>query len=294
MFDNVNIQTSTPANIIEITNNDMESYIKKAKSLVGISQQNASKTGAFVEQSKTTLDECKKIRDVLKEEIESLGEFHSTMTNNPHNVTAEQVGAYSKEEIDAKNYLTNIPSEYVTEDVLVSKGYLTSSDVSNFATKTELDLKQPILIAGDNITLENNVVSTSFDVVNTDLSNLTDVGTKVIDGQFVTSELVLSTTTTVGSYELDLSDYLPSDDYIYEIILSVHVVKNSVKFTQVFISSDLFYEKIVAHVTQYGETATNIFSIPLKSRKLIFRISNNAPSSQTLCVCGYRRLGINK
>ena len=110
------------------------------------------------------------------------------------------------QDVEAKNYLTTIPDEYITETELNNKGYLTEHqdisnlatktelteglatkqptgnyalksdipDVSNFATKEELSDKQDTLTAGENITIENGVISASgggkdlFDIVQKD------------------------------------------------------------------------------------------------------------------------------
>ena len=66
-------------------------------------------------------------------------------------------------------YLTEIPSEYVTETELESKGYLTEhQSLANYSTTEEMNnaisnhhdsTKQDTLTAGDNITIQNNVIS---------------------------------------------------------------------------------------------------------------------------------------
>ena len=66
-------------------------------------------------------------------------------------------------------YLTEIPSEYVTETELESKGYLTEhQSLANYSTTEEMNnaisnhhdsTKQDKLTAGSNITIENNVIS---------------------------------------------------------------------------------------------------------------------------------------
>ena len=66
-------------------------------------------------------------------------------------------------------YLTEIPSEYVTETELESKGYLTEhQSLANYSTTEEMNnaisnhhdsTKQDKFTAGDNITIENNVIS---------------------------------------------------------------------------------------------------------------------------------------
>ena len=72
-------------------------------------------------------------------------------------------------ELNAKGYLTEIPSEYVTETELESKGYLTEhQSLANYSTTEEMNnaisnhhdsTKQDTLTAGDNITIQNNVIS---------------------------------------------------------------------------------------------------------------------------------------
>ena len=66
-------------------------------------------------------------------------------------------------------YLTEIPTEYVTETELESKGYLTEhQSLANYSTTEEMNnaisnhhdsTKQDKLTAGSNITIENNVIS---------------------------------------------------------------------------------------------------------------------------------------
>ena len=56
----------------------------------------------------------------------------------------------TEEELEGKGYLTSIPEEYITEEELGAKGYLTEhQDISNLATKEELSGYQ---IAGDYLT----------------------------------------------------------------------------------------------------------------------------------------------
>lgn len=66
-------------------------------------------------------------------------------------------------------YLTEIPAEYVTETELNAKGYLTEhQSLANYSTTEEMNnaisnhhdsTKQDTLTAGDNITIQNNVIS---------------------------------------------------------------------------------------------------------------------------------------
>ena len=61
---------------------------------------------------------------------------------------------------DVSKFITEIPSEYVTETELNAKGYLTEhQSLADYATKSELATKQDTLTAGNNITIENGVIS---------------------------------------------------------------------------------------------------------------------------------------
>ena len=61
--------------------------------------------------------------------------------------SADMSNYYTKAQIDAKGYITSVPSEYVTETELNSKGYLTShQDISG---------KQDKLVSGTNIKTVN-------------------------------------------------------------------------------------------------------------------------------------------
>lgn len=51
---------------------------------------------------------------------------------------ADMSNYYTKAQVDAKGYLTSIPSEYVTETEMNNKGYLTSVP-SEYITQTELN-----------------------------------------------------------------------------------------------------------------------------------------------------------
>lgn len=51
---------------------------------------------------------------------------------------ADMTNYYTKAQVDAKGYLTSVPSEYVTETEMNNKGYLTSVP-SEYVTESELN-----------------------------------------------------------------------------------------------------------------------------------------------------------
>ena len=58
---------------------------------------------------------------------------------------ADMSNYYTKAQVDAKGYLTSVPSEYVTETELNNKGYLTShQDISGKQDKLVSELQEKI------------------------------------------------------------------------------------------------------------------------------------------------------
>ena len=75
------------------------------------------------------------------------------------------------------NFITSIPSEYITENELNNMGYLTSSDISNLATKTELNAKadtSSIPTKTSQLTNDSNFITSipSEYITETELNNM--------------------------------------------------------------------------------------------------------------------------
>lgn len=120
------------------------------------------------------------------------------------------------------------------------------------------------------------------------------------DGQWVSSVKVLSTATEVGIYEIDLSDYLPSDNYNYEIMLYCH------RYNGDGSGEATFYTDILPDI--YIETKHPIFTfggfsrqyitlcyVPVGiQRKLYWQIISRGKVGNTQVITlGYRRSGSN-
>lgn len=137
-----------------------------------------------------------------------------------------------------------------------------------------------------------------------DLSNLTSTGQNVIDGQWVSSTLVLengtiiTTTTSTGQdFSYDLSNYLPNDGREYEILLNVELNGNT----------NLGFYIIYAGVTDgtgatmcknYNSVGICVMAgnsiIPLKTnRTLYISLVNTGQATLWWSVLGYRRIGTN-
>lgn len=131
----------------------------------------------------------------------------------------------------------------------------------------------------------------------TNLNNLSDTGKKVIDGQWVQSVKDLSTATAVGTYTIDLADYLPVDDYSYEIYINADAYTGSNE-ARTYISAmnnDMTTSKItLLWGASYARQNTNIARVIAdKTRKITIQHELGKWSSFNLQAIGYRRLGTN-
>lgn len=172
-----------------------------------------------------------------------------------------------------------------------------NNDCGYLTTHQDITGKQDIISAGEGISISENIIST-VNRADTDLSNITDTGKKLIDGQWVAKEQVLSTATAVGTYTIDLSDYLPNDNYNYEIQMCGQLISTSTDGSACFIKGSLYNDfmllgrssKTLGARTQYHFTYT-----VLKDRLLEYQISVSSATTPStyLTAIAYRRIGTN-
>lgn len=129
---------------------------------------------------------------------------------------------------------------------------------------------------------------------NTDLSNLSNSGKKVIDGQWVGKTATLSTATAVGTYTIDLSSYLPNDNYNYEVL--IHLDSNRAGTGNASIG--IYTNHLLASDTPclmcgngYGD-AINII-LPLFDRTIYIQVGERPVSHSSIIAYAYRRIGTN-
>lgn len=121
-------------------------------------------------------------------------------------------------------------------------------------------------------------------------ANKTDV-----DGQWVSSALQLTTSTSSGTQIIDLSDYLPNDGYNYEVLINVFVAKNdSTTACVVNIDSDITPNFRVGLANSNGVYSTNTFNLPIGNQRILNVSKSEACNTFDLSVFGYRRLGTNQ
>lgn len=128
-----------------------------------------------------------------------------------------------------------------------------------------------------------------------DLANLSEVGKKVIDGEWISNILMLSTETAAGTYELDLSTILPNDGYNYEIMVDYAFADAAERTLDIY--SDLIPQGTVplARITSGGTQANGraIILVGLE-RKLYLYISGAIDTNLGVEMLAYRRLGSNQ
>ncbi len=128
----------------------------------------------------------------------------------------------------------------------------------------------------------------------------TMVTNTMVDGQWVQKYAELSSATAIGSYTLDLSDYLPNDGYAYEVMFYIAMASgNTTVYTLGTVSSPWTNKAscfcATAKTTTNARFATANFILPIKNRVVYSEISEGAVSSSGgVVMVGYRRLGTNQ
>lgn len=136
---------------------------------------------------------------------------------------------------------------------------------------------------------------------NTDLSNLSATGKAVIDGQWTWKYLEVATNTSSGSYEHNLSSYLPNDTYSYEIFLRIGCYYNSANagFAVGTVASPNTNKSSSGNYFVYQYVTTNTRGgycnaiIPVGTSRKIYSQITAALQNSTIELFGYRRIGTN-
>lgn len=170
-------------------------------------------------------------------------------------------------------------------EIIDAKADVNADTTGNAGTATKLANARTITLSGD--------VSGSFSfdgsgnkTVTTSLNNTTK-----IDGQWVSKTETLSTATAVGTYTIDLSSYLPNDNYNYEVILNVNFRYHGTKTD----GSLLLINNITYCINNQGNgsrTNRTIFHIDTQ-KQFTFSIGINNATGCDIFAIAYRRIGTN-
>lgn len=341
-------------NIVTVTNNNVKYYENLTNRYSKEALNSVAKAAAYANEANEYLNSCKNLKATLEEETMQLVSLHSDKTNNPHNVTAAQTGAYSKTELDSlltTKLATKNPnlvagqnititanedgtqtiksSNTISLDYTLSQNKPSINNVTLTGNKSSHDLglaalsdlpvnvselqndsgyltqhqditgKQDVLSAGSGIVIENNTVST-INRADTDLSNLSNTGKKVLDGQWISKSAVLSQATAVSTYNIDLSSYLPNDNYQYEVLFMVQLGNSNSTAANACLSTDIisFPTDLQMFLCNANcHYASSFITLPVGlGRYCIYDIRGHAftPNAQRgLSALGYRRIGTN-
>ena len=100
MKNNIKISTPIENNVITVTNNNVKYYENLANQYAKEYAKSAVKSAFSANEAKEYLNACENLKNTIDTETMQLVSLHAENKENPHNVTSNQVGAYSKEEVD--------------------------------------------------------------------------------------------------------------------------------------------------------------------------------------------------
>lgn len=130
--------------------------------------------------------------------------------------------------------------------------------------------------------------------------NLNNISSSVhaIDGQWVSKEQVLSTAIAAGTYEIDLSDYLPADGYSYEMIITMRSTKGDKSGAfNAYIYSEAIASSIYVGVNStYSRGQACCVTLPISNSHKMYYVVEATVSDTTVNfrAVGYRRIGTNQ
>ena len=137
---------------------------------------------------------------------------------------------------------------------------------------------------------------------NIDGSNFNE-SVKNFDGQWVvvTDYPVLTSATAVGDYTLDISDYLPQDNFAYEIMLRVQAHNSSGTGKFFYVGTDLIpitsSPASPIRLSIDSDTVrlmTNTAVLCTLNRTIVAKIAGGALNSSVISLIAYRRIGTNQ
>lgn len=137
--------------------------------------------------------------------------------------------------------------------------------------------------------------------VTADLNRKVNINSDVIDGQWVNNQIVVSTSATTTLTQHDLSDYLPDDNYNYEVIINLYGQNSSNVAVAIGtdiidnadvsnVDSGLFQLRVSSATTQ----SVNTFVMPVGHSRYLTSIASAKPAIYCLSVLAYRRIGTNQ
>lgn len=116
MENKINTELRNGSNLIQVASNNAKYYEKLAEENAKKSEKSVQECASYIGLVQKVLSDCQSVQKGLEDAVDDKIHIHTEDYNNPHEVTAEQIGTYTKSEIDAKVSVDNIQS-YVVEQV---------------------------------------------------------------------------------------------------------------------------------------------------------------------------------
>lgn len=255
------------------------------------------KDGDYITQAKTN--------DVLNKEYkESLPNIEGSITNSASGLRGGSglltAGALSLDRYGTYSYQGFSSSGGSDRYGLSFNASLSSSTYQDGAKVQGDNIRLRYFVQVANGTISDNAMDWSAwasslqGKANVNLDNLSDTGRKVIDGQWVAKVQVLSTATAVGTYTVDLSDYLPNDNYNYEVFLHDSLMQKSVTDTTHIdiVAGGVSVYFVKANSASVYATNSAVFPVD-NTRKIKLVISARKADNNSLTAYYYRRIGTN-
>ena len=255
--------------------------------------------------------------------ITQVGQFGSAYTGTPNPTTdvatIQALAAYTKgwgsAVISSRNFPPIEEVNGVLKTISYQGCYLLQEGIPEYDIGTEYSNTSIVKSINDDkinfyLSLENNNIGNSltnttywksFDYATTaelntkadvDGSNM-DASVKNFDGQWVEAFAELSTSSSTGTYNIDLSSYLPSDSYAYEVLVGCEMYTDGISKLQSISSSIITTFVNVNHTESYADGSVGTCILPIGTdRMLYYKISNNGGGTCRLKLNAYRRIGI--
>ena len=231
-------------------------------------------------QSTHAPSNAQKNSDITKTEIEA--KLTGNITSHTHSqyLTEHQsLENYALKSEIPTNYLTSIPSEYITETELTAKGYLTEhQDLSDYALKSEIPTDYITEIPSEYVTdseLNNKGYATESYVDDT-VANLSELKINIVNGlTFANAYINYNNGDYVsGGSAYACQEYIPIiSDATYE----VSGVSNIVRIA--------YYDSSKTYINQYVDnTPTFNFTPPSDASYIRVHVDSNSNAWQNLSI----------
>lgn len=219
----------------------------------------------------------------------AVGQYQNLKKVDENNVTI-----YADEKDSSKTGNSTRTLLFVKKDDIVGVGYNLGGNTNAFRFIYAQGNGDLYYYVGDVV---QNASLIDVEQVTTALANKVDINSNIIDGQWVYSYFNVSSAITVGTYYYSLSDYLPNDNYAYEVMFSFGGYRNGTSSTAGECSLGNTQQSIIGYcsVSANSRGSYNSPIIPVLADRQIKIIISGTDFTSIVCrAVAYRRIGTNE